>query len=266
MNIEKIYNHDFDVKNYFDFPSCMVAFAYSLKNSKLFIVDKKIFFRKRNLHLTLMTYFCDSKYLRTAMDKLIADGYKIKVLNWVDKDMECFEKVRYDYEYSVDREYDFDFMWKSSKSRGRLKNKIRHSENRYNISDVGDYDQFVELFDKWYAAAKDRHYMVIKGHYLKYAKRYFDGLSKNTKMAGFFDNDTGMLCGVSSWEVYNGMAQITLMKHMVGDNNLPVYLWWKTLAIILIGTGIEKVFCGSTADKLKQSLGMRKDIAFKIKV
>lgn len=239
--------------DYFDFPSSLIAFAESLQSSSLFIYNG-CFFRRRNKHLTLITYIIKDDQLLIVIDDLQAKGYIIKFLNFVNKGKRLPNK-NYMLEFWIDKNWDIENTLQSmnSKHRGNLKRELSKCKQKYSISTKLNKNDVLDLFYKWYDGAQHRHFMVIKGHYLQYIENYFK-YQRNVHFISFIDS-TNCLQGVAGFEIYKNKAQITIMKHIFTDKNFPSYFWTETLNYIL-SFGVEKVFCGTTADKLKTRLGL----------
>lgn len=251
--------------DYFDFPFSLGAFALSLSSSELFVY-KSAMFRKRNLHLTLITYFCTGEELAFSIKMLAASGYKIKSLNFANKDMTGLVKKKYQPEYWIDKNWDFQAVlagMKKRKSRYKRKRELDLCEKKYSIEEAPEEKEAFELFDEWVEGAKPRHFMVIKGHYKKYIEMIYSTGYPSAKLISFRNNSTGELFGLAGYEVFKGSAQITLMKHKFGDANFPLFFWVKTLETIL-SEQVEKVFCGTTADELKTRLKFNKQDSFKV--
>lgn len=255
----------YESTDYFDFPSTVIAFSKSMKTSNLFVYSDYIFFRKYGKTLTLITYFCSSQKLFSVLKKYSKLGYKIKVLNCVNKDMGIFKKNSYGKEFWIDKSYDFKLGFLKSRTKRKMRNKLLRSSEKYYVDYNFSFDEFLDLFDKWFDKAKERHFMVVKGHYISYVRLFFSGVLKNVKLIGYRTKKDNSLYAVSGYEVWNGNAQITVMKHIIGDNNFSKYFWLKTLEIIM-ENGVDKIFCGSTADGLKSQLGMNFYKSYKIKL
>lgn len=244
--------------DYFDFPSTLIAFAESLKKSELRVENNgKIFFRQKNKRLSLITFFCTSLELMESIHNLIADGFQIKVLNWVNKDFEGMNKKFYSKEFWVLNDYNFICVTENhgGKKGSDLRRYYRKGEEKYELDfSFLSLSEVLEVFYRWIEGAKKRHFMVLKGHYLRYIERYFE-CKNNVEMIGFRDC-FGDLYGICGYEIFNGMAQITLMKHKFGDYAFPKYFWVKSIENILEKHNVRKIFCGSTADDLKILLGM----------
>lgn len=265
MNLHDVIGNPID---YFDFPFSMYSFGKSLKSSKL--VSKKvesgyIFFREYGKTLTLVNYTCNPYDLKKYIERVKKIGKKVKCLNFVNKPMDGFEKISYGKEYYVEGDYDFDFGWMKSKSRSKLRNKLRNSEKSYYVDYDFSYEEFKELFDKWFNAAQERHFMVVKGHYLAYAKLYFETDFDYVHMLGIRKKENNELYAVSGFEVFNSKVQMTVMKHQIGDNYFPKWFWITVLKEIF-KFNPEKVFCGTTADALKSELGMKFEKSYKLKL
>lgn len=252
-------------KNYFEFPSSLIAFAHTFKTSNLLIVKDKIFFRQYGNSVTLIAYFCSGLELKTELDILKDKGFKLKVLNFCFGDTTGLIMKPYDNDYWVTGDYTIDKALEkhSSKTRSTIKRKIKKASQKYNIETVVNRYDALEVFNEWVEGAKKRHFMVMKGHYLAYLDRFFNN-PHNISVIPFYNKEKKQLHGIAGYEVYGNQAQITLMKHRIGDNDFPAYFWTETINYILLNhPHIKKIYCGYTADELKQSLGFNYDKSFK---
>lgn len=250
------------VADYFDFPSSMAAFGESLSSSHLCTVDNgDVFFRRLNKNLTLLSYYCSSARLRTILTTLLSDGYKIKSLNYVNKDMTDFLTRRFDDEYWVDQSWDWETVLQDSNNKRKKRKAFRRCEPMYPPEFNPTYDEAMYVFEEWYQAAKLRHFMVVRGHYIRYIQRYFEK-PNNVKLIGYRNLDGGMV-GIMGYEMFNGDAQITLGKHLIGDYYFPRY--FLVCAInAMKADGAKKMYFGSEADDLKVSLRMTADRSYKL--
>ncbi len=259
------------VEDYFDFPSSLIAFGESLKSSQLFEPSKGIFFRKRNQQVTLITFFCSSEELKEVINHMKASGHKIKSLNFVNKPLTPFKTKFYMNEFWVDQTYDLvDVLGKYKRKMAyNIRRDIKISGNKYSVHLEGQgsgddvtHRKVLELFEEWYKFAKERHFMVMRGHYLKYIERYFQN-KNNVQFLSFWRKSDNTLFGISGYERFHNQAQLTIMKHLGGDYSFPRFFWFTVVQHIL-NTGVEKLFCGSTADDLKEALGFNKEKSYKI--
>jgi hypothetical protein len=251
-------------EDYFDFPSSMIAFGESMPGSSLFYINDKIFFRKRNKQLTLITYFCSSIELMNIIKDLKIDGYSIKGLNYTNKYMDGIPKKKSHKEffalngYSA-KEYALSLDPKSHTRRDILL-AIRKGEETYTVETELYKKEAFDLFNDWAEEAKDRHFMVVKGHYNRYLERYFQ-YKNNVRMLGFRRKKDGLLYGITGYENFDEMAQATLGKHRIGDRNFARFYLIKLIEIMfttrwISGNLTKKIFLGSTADYLKLSLNL----------
>ena len=252
------------VTDYFDFPSSMIAFGESLSTSYLVHLDGVGFFRMRNKQLTLISYYCDAASLALACEDLKADGYVVKSLNYVNKPMDGLKVSSYGREYYVMSGWSIGDTVATLPSREsyRARRAMERGVQNYTICDDMAVDEVMDVFDAWIENAKTRHFMVVQGHYKRYIQRYYT-FGDNVKLLGFRRNDNGVLHGIVGYEVFRGQAQLTLAKHRIGDNHFSRYLWLIAMNSML-KDGATKCYCGTTADKLKQELGMQSEKSYKV--
>lgn len=250
--------------DYFDFPSSMLAFSESLSSSRLMTVnDNQAFFRLRGNQLTLMTYYVPGEQLRLILESLSQD-FKVKCLNFVNKDMTGLKKSSYGNEHWIDQGWTVDNVLKTLHHHEAYKYRraIRGCEDAYDIEMAPPIDDVIALFNAWVEEAKHRHFMVVQGHYWRYILRYYDN-PNNVKLYGFRRKADGKLWGIVGYEVFRNQAQMTLGKHRTGDYYFSRWMWLKVLQLML-SEGVTKCYCGTTADELKQQLQMSYGKSFKV--
>ena len=249
--------------DYFDFWSSLKAFGKSLKTSDL-VTYHGAYFRQRNKNLTLCTYTCSGEELKETLSELQAEGYKIKTLNFVHKNMEGLLLKPYGNEYYIHGEsFTLDDALSrtdnSAKTNQTIRRGYRIAEEQYEIETAPPFGECTQVFWKWVEDAKKRHFMVVTGHYLKYLDMAYSP-SSGIQVIGFRRKDTKELCGIAGWEyAWNNTAQITLMKHSEQGHGFPKYLWIKTIDTIMKRSPLQHpclVFCGTTADELKKRIGL----------
>lgn len=113
----------------------------------------------------------------------------------------------------------------------------------------------VDLVDRWADWAKDRHFMVVRGHYCEMAA---------DDRFNFFGYELGgELVGAIGWTCLDGEAAITFAKHVKLHPGGNLALWADTLEVIL--QNYHTVNCGDTADELKRELGLRSVPLFRMR-
>lgn len=251
--------------DYFDFASSLIAFAESLPTSHLAVLDNKVFFRKGKSQLTLITYACPGEELARLLNCLIPSlSNKVKCLNFANKDMSGFTRVRYKDEFYVDSSWTSEVAIKNhtSKAANKIRNALKKGNNSYIVEESSNQGEVASLFNAWAEEAKKRHFMVVKGHYLRYIQRFYE-FRDNITLLGFRSKETKQLLGVAGYEVFKGQAQITLAKHLEINQYFPKF-FWITLLEHILRRGVSKVFCGSTADDLKKYLNMTAIRSYKL--
>lgn len=260
LSVSKKLNSPVD---YFDFPSSLIAFGQSLINSFLWEY-KSVFFRKRNKIITLISWMCSNEDLINVLDDLQKKKCIIKTLNFANKDLNLLTYKKDIIEFWVGKEYNVEYLLSKQKSKNRsnLKKLYTFGENNCTIKFPEKVEVF-SIFNSWVNWAKERHFMVFKGHYIAYINNYFENKNNVVVLGYYFENK---LIGYCGFEVYKNKAQITLMKHIHVDkfNMFSSYLWIKSLEYILINYPVDKIFCGSTANDLKRKLHFNESISYKI--
>lgn len=251
--------------DYFDFPSSVIAFGESLINSKLVVVDNNALFRSRGMQLSLIHYRCGGSRLVAILEWLTGKGYNIKSLNFVHKSFEALQQKTYGLEHYVTQSYFSQgamMLDHSSKTRNTIQRALRRCSGDFDLDDDPSKDEVLSLFDAWIEFAKQRHFMVVKGHYLRYVERYYE-FSDNVVMLGFRRKEDGVLFGIVGYELVGDQAQITLAKHRPGINGFAYHLWTESIREIL-NDGAIKIFCGTTANELKRRLGFTQVKSYKV--
>lgn len=253
-----------DPTDYFDFPSSLLAFAESLSSSRLLVVnDNQALFRMRGNQLSLITYYVSGEQLRDILIELSSD-FKIKCLNFVNKDMTGLKKSTYGNEHWIDQGWTIDNVLKTLHHHESYKYRraIRGCEGAYIIEPDPPMADVLTVFDQWVEEAKTRHFMVVQGHYRRYIQRYGNA-PNNVRLYGFRRAVDGIMWGVVGYEVFRNQAQMTLGKHLTGDYYFSRWMWIQVLQLML-NEGVSKCYCGSTADELKQQLQMSYAKSFKV--
>jgi len=246
---------------YWDFPTTMLAFAKSLKNSQLLLMEGGVVFRIRGKQATLINWFGEEEDMRAAVFALQSQDIKVKSLNW-EKTMFFPDKGAKVKEFIVYGLYDFDLSTQchSSKTRETLRRKHRQGKKRYTVGHkLPAREKMDELFAKWAEEASKRHFMVVKGHYQAYIDLLYKGFAS---CICFWEGEE--LIGICGYEVFGSCAQITLMKNRKAHSCFPVYFW--VASVETISRHYNKVFCGSTAEGLKQQLGFLPYDTYKLKL
>lgn len=257
-----------DPKDYFDFPFSMLAFGNSLNHSWLATMEHMAFTRRTKNTMVVMTWLCSNEELMRLIQE--SKVKRIKFLNYVNKDKSLFKVSSGPKEFYVKGKFDIleSIKDKSKKRQTKIKCSMNACDKNYTMSgDVPSKQKIFDLIQEWAEQAQPRHFMVIKGHYLSYVKLFFSLNPSNVFLISFYRKSDGKLFGIAGYEVHKGKAQMTLMKHLMGDNNFSIFFWAKTLEVITnYHSEVKEVFCGSTADQLKLRMGLKSYKSFKIKM
>lgn len=240
--------------DYFDFPASAAAFCLSLNNSEARFVDNCLL-RRRGDHYKLITFRGSAE---EALQTLQGIKGKVKSLTFAFRERPQGQPLG-DYEYYVDTPFVLEdrIAHHSGKHRYVMRRDYRLSQERYEVG-LGEFskEEVRELWDTWTEDAKDRHFMLFKGHYLAYLDMYFAGVG-NIQFLSFRRKSDGVLWATVGFEVKGDKAQITVNKHQLGDNSFAVFGFAKTLEWIG-GLGVSRIICGDTIDVFKQKLGLDK--------
>ena len=255
---------------YWDFPSSVIAFGESLKNSSLLSISTPtgyIFFRQGKTQLKLITHFCEEFDLIETIVKLKNKGFSIKSLPFYGKEINNSLLVRAKTEYFTNKNWSIEEVKRncSKNERKQINHAFNRCKNKYYIEENLKLKETLELVNKWIEEAEKRlnfktgkptHLMVRKGHHIKYIERYFKN-SNNVILFGLRRRSDDTLFGISGFELFKGSAQFTIFKHLLGDHPFPKYMRILALqkAVELIDEN-GKIYSGSSSDKSKSSLGL----------
>lgn len=253
-------------KDYFDFAFSSLAFGFSLSSSRLLIEGGVVSRGTKNTRTVInWTHLA-------GLDSWIGenrDRYRVKFLNYVSKEKPggCVKAIPGPKEFFVHQGYSLLEAVKDRppKKRKRIAYYLRRGEERYTVSnEVEPGRRLLTLLDDWASEAERRHFMVVRGHYAAYIRLWEEIRPENVHLINFYSSHDNRLYAVAGFEIRGDCAQITLMKHLIGDNAFPIYFWNRTLEEIF-SYGVKKIFCGSTADALKQRMGLEEAKSYKIK-
>ena len=230
---------------YFDFPSNREAFAHGQKDARPHI-EGGCYWRLRGrtvLSYTLLTFQDPAE----AWDQIKAKkkaGFKVQVLNWAGTPPVGIPTKKSHTEYWVEN-------WSTmrrKKTRGPLCTKLAPAWIRGLTIRPPTEAEASQVFKEWVEWPGDRHFMVMKGHYLEWLRRHFAGESTGTSVLGYFHGDRPL--GIFGGETYRGVGVIVVAKHLP-DVKADV-LWVRGLESM----GDGRILCGSTADMFKTRMGM----------
>ena len=255
--------------DYFDFPFSALAFGFSLSSSSL-LVEGGVVVRGTKNTRTVINWTHPAALYSWIVDN--RDRYRVKFLNYVSKEKPGGEGVKIvpgPREFFVHRGYSLLEAIKDRppNKRKRIAYYLRRGEERYTVSnEVQPARLLLTLLDDWATEAEKRHFMVVRGHYAAYIRLWEEIRPENVHLIYFRSLDANnLLYAVAGFEIRGDCAQITLMKHLIGDNAFPIYFWNRTLEEIF-SYGVKKIFCGSTADELKQRMGLEEAKSYKPKL
>lgn len=227
---------------YYDFPLCHDAFAEGQSDSRPFL-DRGCFWRvrgRKSLSYTLIAFEDASEAWRQLQEK-VSSGLKVQTLNYTYSLPSDIPTEQGPTEYWVE---DFSRMRRKD---GEPATKLRKAWlDGLEVRPPTEGDA-AEVFRGWAAWAGDRHFLVFKGHYLRWLKMHFSGIGPS-KLIGFYKG--GRPVGIFGYEEYNGTKAVVVAKHL--PELKPNVLW--VYGLRDAGDGL--VLCGSTADMLKSRLGM----------
>ena len=267
-HFNRVCEHVVGVESYYDFPSSLLVHGESLNTSTLWSVDDVVFFRRRNKQLTLLAWFCDNAYLCDVLGMLKGGGYNVKSFAFTYVDDVGLNTRSAGWEYYVDDSWSLEWLLGEISSESRR--KMRRTQEKVSVLLELDWDvdeaSAMQLHADWLSEAKTRHFMAVSGYSKRFIQRYY-AFGDNTELFGWRDKQ-GQLYGMVGYEVYDGQAQVLLMKHRIDGNinGFGQYMWIYTLEHLLSVPGIDKVHCGSLTDTLKQRLRMQKVRSWKVVV
>lgn len=229
---------------YYDFPLCREAFCSGQKDARPEVVEGCHFrLRGRNYNQwTLLTFDTAEHGLALLLD-FRTRGDKVQSLNYTapSESLRPSQVRRGPLEWvSVD----FPSLPRGTGKRAQM---LRRALRSCSIADEVTSLATLKVFQEWLAWAKQRHFMVFTGHYLKWLELW----RRNPERARLIGVEIGgKLEGIFGYEEHCGIYQVTIAKHT--PRLPPKSLWAAGLSHI----GKATVICGSTADDLKHQLGL----------
>ena len=235
--------------NYWDFPRCREAFARGQKDARPEEHDG-CYYRRRGRttkHYTLLS-FEDPLKAWKQLWQFRQDGARIQCVNYTSPNVEKCAATMGEYIKKGPIEWEVEsFPTMVEQATGPHAKRLRQLQRDITVDYFPGSNAAFEVFKIWEQWARGRHFMVFKGHYLKWLEMYFDERG-NCNLVGVVKK--GKLEGIFGWETCGDLVQITIAKHTSDLQGKE--LWVAGLKAI----GNKKVLCGSTADKLKSELGL----------
>jgi hypothetical protein len=226
---------------YWDFPICREAFATGQKDSRPHI-EGGCFYRLRGRtrnSWTLLTF--DSiveaeEQLRFRRRR----GDRIKALNYTS--LAPRDHVRGPTEWWAPRGH-ATIADRDDKGARELRRAVASAE----VTREPPREDALRVFEEWTQWARTRHFMVFTGHYRRWLDIHYE-VPAATSLVGIII--AGRLEGIFGFERLGDLAQVTIAKH---TSRCPVRALW--------GLGLESIgdtptLCGSTADVLKEDMGL----------
>lgn len=250
MNLPKL--------SYFDFPFSQRSFCYGQSDAIMVHKGGAIFRRRAIRKYTLVGLIKPLEPLtglREVIREMLADGNELSSVTFynqvADLPMKKYQKVK--GEYWVDGNFDVMFKNRSGKMRGEVNRQC----SKYTIRELGleFKDSAIQVFNQWATWAQTRHFMVFKGHYMKWLENYFDPYVGGTLFGVFRDNTLVGLYG-GEYHEETRECQITILKHLEGVH-------FTAINVLGLRAMMEKfhptfVHLGSTADYIKTLLGFNR--------
>lgn len=258
------------MREYWDFPRSIQAFGESMPTARLVEIGGCLFRRAgRNKFKFTLVRFGDPMKAVEVIRHLLDDGHKVSSLNFSRNDAGSAPSRFYGLDFSLSRGgailAEFDALPKNWRYILRTHDKDIQMVN--GAATFALQDEIWGLFEDWRKWAQERHFMVFIGHYKRWLELYFQDRGP-CDMIVYVDGVNGSVVGVSGWEVDGDAAQIVLMKHVHRPRDFAQYIWMDSLReIFSINPSVREVFCGTTADALKQKMRLesRKSWVFDIK-
>lgn len=258
--------------DYWDFPSCVLAFGESLRGSSLARVGPCLF-RKRGAEYTLATWKGDAKEMERVFVSLRRRrATKVKDVGWSEDKLAglgdgALRLVSPVADFHVTDAFDFEFTEKRRHTRTKLRRVLADGAIGLCTAPAErttpERVEVFQMFERWKQWAQMRHFMVFVGHYLAWLRRFYIE-PNNCELRVHRDRSTGEVVGLFGFERVGRAAQVNIVKHAPSRLPLARFLWLDGLRAILAG-GASRVFCGTTADGLKVNLGMESRRAFRLK-
>jgi hypothetical protein len=231
------------MKNYFDFPRCREAFALGQKDARP-VTFGSCYYRLRGRtrsHFTLLSFDSPLEAWEQ-LGHLKAKGARVQGVNFTSP-QPPLPVAKGPTEW-----ISTDFPKQFEEATGRHGKRLRRLHRQVSIG-IPSKEEALHVFKQWEAWAKGRHFMVFKGHYLKWIEMFYENPG-NCHLISVFTG--GKIEGIFGWEETDDLCQVTIAKHSAALEGKA--LWVAGLLTI----GSRKVLCGSTADKLKKELGLER--------
>jgi hypothetical protein len=230
--------------NYWDFPRFKEAFARGQKDARPEVIEG-CYYRRRGVTKPSMTLvsFDDPNKAWGQLQSLKADGVKVKALDYFDSRPTNLPTLNSPKDWLVE---DFPTLFAVAKARHgkRLRQLSRQGEPELVIP---SFAQALRIFQIWEDWAKERHFMVIKGQYLKWLSMYFEA-PENCRLLGV--RVGGSIEGLFGCELSNDFVQVTLVRHTPKIEGKVIWV----RGLLEIGAG-KTALCGFAPDAMKSELG-----------
>ena len=232
--------------NYWDFPRCREAFARGQKDARPEVIDG-CYYRRRGVnhqHMTLLS-FDHPEEAWEQLGRLKWNGVRVQSVNYTSLEPGLpIRKGLVEWEVT-------DAPAVFGATTGRAGRRLRWLAKQGTVELHPSWEEASRVFSVWAEWAKERHFMVFKGHYLKWLGMFYEDPGA-CHLIGIRVN--GVVEGLFGWETWDKpgdrLAQITIAKHTPALEGKALWV----LGLQAIGPG--KILCGSTADKLKSELGL----------
>lgn len=248
--------------NYFSFPFSSGAFFGSRgatsRREAHFGVDFR-FYGRNVQERTLVSWEPGASLVSSAIHEALrwAAGHgKIKSVNFIHPPQDSTPLAKGPTEYLVQGTFDTQYLNRSKKTRETIRRSCRGITIRPVLRTLDDEEKVTTVFYQWLSWASTRHFMVFKGHYKEWLRRWFERPCPSPASFLFILEKDGTPLGIFGGEYYLGEAQITIAKHAP---ELSAKALWTLGLREVLGTYplASWIHCGSTADTLKTSLGFQ---------
>jgi hypothetical protein len=253
--------------NYFSFPSSLLNYAESLKSSYLMVIDD-MYFRRLNMGLTLLAYYCSATKVVNTVVKLKAAGFKVKMFDQMYSDRAGVDWKKSDPYYISGPFNREEFLAShNAHQRKKLNKIIKTCDNSMRLVQPSQ-EAVMGLMDEWVQEAKTRHFMVVVGDSKRFIERFYRS-SNNTYLHGVETNIAGELRAIIGYEVFDTpqgrYAQISMIKHATDIDFFSRYVWMTALEQVT-KLGATVIHCGANSDVIKLQMGMKAIQSFRITI
>ncbi len=258
-----------DVKpqlSYFDFPFSQRAFCESRGATSHMYTNQGVHFRHygRNIRELTLVGWEPGAPVRAVLEEELGTDAKLKTVNFIDPEVDGSE--RHLPLLPGPREWFMPPGWEpGAGSSKKHRYNLRRACRGLKVNTIGTYQPDMkgvvdDIFEGWLRWADGRHFMVFKGHYRRWLDEFLCTANPRCFLVIIEHEERGPV-GMFGGEVHPMLpeAQITIAKHKPELDGKAMWV----LGLEALRSHLDRlclmphlVHCGSTADQLKQIIGL----------